>query len=159
MTSRFSKLGMVVALCTAGVVTALPASATDTKNLNVTASVAGVCKFKSGAADTLAFPALDPSVGTNVNASQNVLYWCTKGVTGATVAMGNGLNFAGGKRQMKDTVSGDVIPYTLTVAQSGTPGGPTVDLTAAITGQVLGTDYTAKSAGSYSDTVVLTLNP
>ena len=159
MTTRFSKLAITLSLCTMGVVTALPASAADTKNLNVTASVAGVCKFRSATADTLPFGSLDPAVGTNVNASTNVLYWCTKGVSTNAVTAGNGLNFAGGKRNMKDAVSTDLIPYTLTVTSSGTPGGPTVDLTAAVSGQVLGADYTGKSAGSYSDTVVLTVNP
>jgi spore coat protein U-like protein len=159
MTTRFSKLAMALALCSAGAVIALPASAADTKDLNVTASVTGTCKFKTATAETLAFGALDPSVGTNVNASANVLYWCTKGVTTATVAMGNGLSYDGNKRNMKDAVSGDVIPYTLSVTLSGTPGGPTVDLAAAISGQVLGTDYTGKAAGDYSDAVVLTLNP
>lgn len=159
MTTRISKLGIALALCTAGVVSALPASAADNKNLNVTANVTGTCKFKSNTADTLAFGALDPSVGTNVNASTNVLYWCTKGVTTAAVTMGNGLNHDGSKRNMKDSASGDAIPYTLSVTLSGTPGGPTVDLTAAVSGQVLGADYTAKAAGNYADTVVLTLNP
>ncbi|HSD61195.1 MAG TPA: spore coat protein U domain-containing protein [Burkholderiales bacterium] len=159
MTTRMSKLGIALALCTAGVLTAVPASAADTKDLNVTASVTGVCKFKSSAADTLAFGALDPSVGTDKTVSTNVLYWCTKGVTTNTVTAGNGLNFAGGKRNMKDPVSGDVIPYTLAVTDSGTPGGPSVDLTAAVSGTVLGLDYTGKAAGSYADTVVLTVNP
>jgi len=159
MTTRMSKLGIALALCTAGVLTALPVFAADTKDLNVTANVTGVCKFKSTTADTLAFGALDPSAGGDKNASTNVLYWCTKGVTTNAVAAGNGLNFAGGKRNMKDSVSGDVIPYTLSVTSSGTPGGPSVDLTAAVSGQVLGVDYTAKAAGSYSDTVVLTVNP
>lgn len=159
MTTRIEKIGIAMAFCAAGMSMVLPASAADTKNLNVTASVVGVCKFKSNAADTLAFGNLDPSVGTDANASTNVLYWCTKGVTTAAVTMGNGNNFAGSTRNMLDSVSGDTIPYTLSVVLSGTPGGPTVDLTAAISGQVLGADYTGKAAGSYSDIVQLTLNP
>jgi Spore Coat Protein U domain len=159
MLAHFTKSSVAFALCALGVVTAMPASAADTKDLNVTANVTGVCKFRTTTPDTLPFGTLDPSVGTDVNASVNVLYWCTKGVTNNVVTAGQGQNFTGGKNNMKLATGTDLIPYTLSITSTGTPGGPAVNLTAAVSGTVLGTDYTGKTAGSYSDLVVLTVNP
>lgn len=135
------------------------ALAADSNTLTVSASVTGTCKFSS-ATSTLGFGALDPSLGTNVTGSTTTNFWCTKGVATDAITAGNGLNFASGKRQMKDSVSSDVIPYTLTLTKDGNANtGPASPRTLTIDGGVLGTDYTSKSAGSYSDTVVLNILP
>ena len=61
---------------------------------------------------------------------------------------------------MKDSVSGDVIPYTLTLVKDASDNtGPATPRTLTINGQVLGPDYTGKTAGSYIDTVTLTITP
>ncbi len=134
------------------------AMASGTNTLTVTAAVAGTCKFSSGTS-TLAFGTLDPSVGTDVSGSGTTQFWCTKGTT-ESISAGNGANYDGSKRNMLDSVSGDKIPYTLTLTPDGNPNaGPGSPRTLTIGGQVLGTDYTAKSAGSYSDTVTLSITP
>jgi len=134
------------------------AIAADTNTLTVTASVTGTCKFVTGTS-TLDFGALDPSLGTNVNGSGSTTFWCTKGTVEA-IAAGNGSNWDGSKRNMRDPVSTDLIPYTLTLTpDGGTNQGPGSPRTLTIAGQVLGTDYTTKSAGSYTDTVTLTITP
>ena len=126
--------------------------------LTVSASVAGTCKFSS-ATSTLNFGALDPSVGTDVNGSGTTQFWCTKGTT-ETLAADNGANYSGGKRNMKLTTGTDLIPYTLTLTPDGNANaGPGSPRTLTIGGQVLGTDYTGKTAGSYADTVVLSITP
>ena len=136
------------------------AMAADTNTLTVQASVVGTCKFVAPKTSTLDFGALDPSVGTDVNKNTTTQFWCTKGVTTDAVIAGNGQNFLGGKRGMKDNTSSDVIPYTLSVAKDGNlNAGPASPRTLTISGGVLGADYTGKTAGSYSDTVVLTINP
>jgi spore coat protein U-like protein len=133
--------------------------ALDTNTLTVSASVAGTCKFTGAKTSTLGFT-LDPSVGTNISASSTTTFWCTKGVTTLPFTSDQGLHFAAGKNQMRDAVSTDVIPYTLTLTPDGVPNaGPGSPRTLTIAGNVLGTDYTAKSAGTYSDTVILTVNP
>lgn len=136
------------------------AMAQDTTNLTVQASVTGTCKF-SGAPEALNFGPLDPSVGTNVIASTTTKFWCTKGVTTESFSAGNGSNWSGSKRQMKDTAVGgsDVIPYTLNLTPDGLAnGGPGTLRTLTIDGGILGSDYTGKTASSYSDVVVLTIN-
>ena len=135
------------------------AMAADSNTLTVQASVTGTCKFVSGTS-TLNFGALDPSVGTDVNGSTTTQFWCTKGVSTDNITAGQGANWSGTKRQMLDTVSGDLIPYTLTLTPDGSANaGPASPRTLTVDGAVLGTDYTAKSAGSYSDTVVLNITP
>ena len=135
------------------------AMAADTNTLTVQASVTGTCKFSTGAS-TLNFGALDPSLATNPSATTTTQFWCTKGVSTDVIAAGNGLNFAGGKRQMKDAVSTDVIPYTLTLTKDGNSNtGPAAPRILTIDGSILNSDYTGKSAGSYSDTVVLSITP
>ena len=133
--------------------------ASDSNTLTVQASVVGTCKFNSSTS-TLNFGSLDPSLGSNVNGSTTTLFWCTKGVTTDAVSSSNGLNFAAGKRGMKDAVSGDVIPYTLGLSKDlNSNAGPTAPRTLTISGNILGADYTGKTAGSYSDTVTITLTP
>ena len=148
-----------ITLTAAIVALAGAAMAADSNTLTVQASVTGTCKFSSGTS-TLNFGALDPSVGTNVNGSTTTNFWCTKGVTTDAIAANNGANWSGTKRQMKDTVSADLIPYTLTLTPDGSANtGPAAPRTLTIGGTVLGTDYTGKTAGSYSDTVTLNITP
>jgi len=133
--------------------------ASDSNTLTVTASVAGTCKFGS-TTSTLGFGSLDPSVGTDVNASNTTQFWCTKGVTTDVVSAGNGNNYAGGQRGMKDTVSSDVIPYSLSLTKDlNLNAGPSAPRTLTLAGTVLGADYTGKTAGSYSDTVTISITP
>ncbi len=117
----------------------------DTNTLTVQASVTGTCKFNS-AASTLPFPALDPSVGTDVNATQALLtYWCTN---------------SGTQRRMKGPGATDFIPYSLTLAGGAQTGqGKSTNLNLTLDGIVLGTDYINATAGVYSDTVTLTITP
>jgi hypothetical protein len=161
-TRRNRKMKKILVLALAmGLVLALGgvAMAAGTNTLTVNASVTGTCKF-STATSTLNFGALDPSVGTNAPGSTTTQFWCTKGVTTDNITADNGANWSGTKRQMKDPVSTDVIPYTLTVTKDGSANtGPALPRTLTIDGQVLGTDYTSKSAGSYSDTVVISITP
>lgn len=127
--------------------------------VTVSAAVLGTCKFVSGTA-ALAFGTLDPAAGTDVNASGTTQFWCTKGVTTDAAGADNGLYWDGSKRNMRDTVSGDSIPYTMSLTPDANPNaGPVSPRTLTINGSVLGTDYTGKSAGSYADTVVLTITP
>jgi spore coat protein U-like protein len=152
----------ILAITAAVTIVALSGSAmaADTNTLTVSASVTGTCKFSSGTS-TLNFGALDPSVGTNVNApTSTTQFWCTKGVVTDNITAGNGANWSGTKRQMLDPVSSDLIPYTLVLTKDGNANaGPASPRTLSIDGQVLGSDYTGKTAGSYSDTVTLTITP
>ena len=128
--------------------------AADTNTLTVNASVLETCKFSS-LTSTLNFGTLDPSVGTNISGSTTTQFWCTKGVTTDAIVLDPTHTL-----EMKHATSPDVIPYTLSLTKDvSSNSGPVSPRTLTIAGNVLGTDYTGKSAGSYLDTVTLTITP
>ncbi|MFC5496174.1 spore coat U domain-containing protein [Caenimonas terrae] len=134
----------------------------DTQNLSVTATITSQCRFSS-VATTMSFgAAVDPSAAGPISGALTVpvTYKCTKGVTPGTLSADSGLWNSGGNR-MKDATSGDFIPYTLTVgaAVAGTGFGSGQDKTFPITGQIVAASYQNVSAGTYNDTVVLTVAP
>lgn len=127
--------------------------------LTVTASVLGTCQF-STATSTLDFGVLDPSSGADVPGTATTQFWCTKGVITDAFTAGNGANYASATRQMKNTAGTELIPYTLTlIKDSVANAGPGTLRTLTIDGGVQGADYIAKSAGSYSDTVAISVLP
>jgi spore coat protein U-like protein len=134
-------------------------AAADSQNLSLTATVTAQCRFTS-VATTMAFGNVDPSAAGPINGvlAIPVTYKCTKGVTPGTFSFGVGQNTS---NRMKDTVSGDFIPYTLVLgaAVAGTGFGATENKTLPLTGSIAATDYQNVSAGSYSDSVVLTVSP
>jgi len=132
--------------------------ASDTNTLTVTASVTGTCKFSS-TTSSLDFGALDPSNAVIVNGSASTQFWCTKGVTTDVMTAGNGGHHNGTSRQMAGP-GGDLIPYSLTLSPvAGANAGPASPRTLNIAGSVQAADYTSKAAGSYSDTVTLSITP
>lgn len=150
---------LVASLLAAGLM-ASGAGLADTNTLTVSASVTGTCKFSS-ATSTLSFGALDPSSASDASASNTTTYWCTKGVVASTSA-GDGSNFSGGSRRMAGTgaAAGDFIPYSLALAGGTQTGvGPGTPLTLTIDGDIVNADYVNATAGSYSDTVTLTITP
>jgi spore coat protein U-like protein len=138
------------------------ALAGDTATVDVTASVVGTCKFGVGGGlggtniATLAFGSLDPSSTADANATVNYQYWCTKGSVAATSA-DNGLNYSGSRRMTNGV---DFIPYSFNLTNhTQTGAGKGNPLTATISGTILNADYINVSAGSYLDTVALTITP
>lgn len=153
------KKSMAVFLALAVLAAGGAAWASDTNTLTVTASVAGTCKFVS-ATSTLDFGALDPSNPVLVTGSGTTKFWCTKGVPTATLAAGNGAHWSGTSRRMVGSAPTDLIPYSLTLTPDGLPNaGPGSPRSLAIGGQVLAADYTGATAGNYTDTVSITINP
>jgi len=154
------KKGMAVFIALAMLAAGGAAWAADTNTLTVTASVTGTCKFSS-ATSTLDFGALDPSNPVLVNGSGTTQFWCTRGVPTATLAAGNGAHWDGvSSRRMVGPAPTDLIPYSLALTPDALPNaGPGSPRTLTISGQVLAANYTGATAGNYSDTVTLTINP
>jgi spore coat protein U-like protein len=132
--------------------------AADTNTLTVRASVSPTCRF-STPTSLLDFGVLDPSTGGNVSQSAMTNFWCTSGVVTDAITPGNGSNWSGTSRQMVGP-GGHLIPYSLVLTASAGPNqGPSIPRTLTIAGGVLGTDYTGKNSGNYSDSVVLSIDP
>jgi|FaiFalFF_MnMetaG_3_1042247.scaffolds.fasta_scaffold18103_2 spore coat protein U-like protein len=144
----------------------------DNATVNVLANVVGNCKFTTASA-TLNFGNLDPAVGGDVNATTTLTFWCTKRAT-YTITDNDGSNSSGTQQRMKHASLTEYIPYnfcykstgpaptpctTDTTSDTGTGAGKTSPITLNISGTVLESNYIDASAGSYSDTVTMTINP
>lgn len=113
---------------------------------------------------SMSFGSLDPSSGTNITRSvsaatlnANRVGDCSAGQT-MQVSGGNGQFFGGGSRRLSN--GSDFIRYSLSLPVTGIPGpGNGAYVAFTFNGTVLGTDYANASAGTYSDTVVITVSP
>jgi spore coat protein U-like protein len=167
---RFSKLLFV--LTTIGVLVASSDSpvlaGSATANLSVTATVGANCTISTA---PVAFPAYDPIV-TNASANDDgtgsVIITCTRG-TSATIGLGLGANASGSQMRMKDATT-DYLNYVLYQDSGratvwGNSGAGLLSPVAAPdknprTFAVYGRIPSAQDvpAGSYTDTVVATVN-
>lgn len=137
------------------------ATAADTQNLSVTATVSATCKFFS-TAQTLTFGTVDPSSAGPISGSgASVSYKCTKGTAATGVTLSTGANPQAGVRRMGNGT--DFIPYSLSLTggtQTGAGFGSAVTASAlTFTSAIVATDYQNVSAGSYTDTVVMSITP
>jgi spore coat protein U-like protein len=167
---KFSKLLFV--LTTIGVLVAssdsLVMAGNATANLSVTATVGANCTISTTA---VAFPAYDPIVANasvNDDGTGSVIITCTKG-TAATIGLGLGANASGSQMRMKDATT-DYLNYALYQDSGratvwGNSGAGLLSPVAAPdknprTFTVYGRIPSAQDvpAGSYTDTVVATVN-
>lgn len=148
----------VLAITAAVAITAMAGSAfaaTQTTTVAVGASITGACNVTSGG--SIAYGALDPLVGGAVAAVvvQPVVK-CTNGLSVA-ITDDSGLNEAGVQAKMSDGGTGR-INYAFGHAANATGLGSAGNLPIALTGTALATgDYNTAPAGSYADTITLTL--
>lgn len=145
---------------TAGIAASLAAMsvhAADTATVTVSATVPATCQFTTNTG-TVSFT-LDPT--SNANATGTVsapVFWCTNG-TPYTITDDLGLNEgAGTVRKMKISSGTDTIPYSFSYTASGTGTGKSGSTTLSITSAVVNSDYVNAKAGTYSDTVTITLS-
>jgi spore coat protein U-like protein len=153
-------------------------AATSTANLGVSASVAANCTIST---TPVAFGAYDPVVAnatSDLNGSGSVSVACTKGASGLSVGLGNGLNFSASRRMTNGT---DFLAYGLFQPPNNTPGTACTFPASTAWGNTVGTNTlaltnaTSKNSrtynvcgtvsagqdvavGSYADTVVATIN-
>ena len=129
----------------------------DTATVGVSATVlAGSCRFNSGG--TVSFT-LDHATGGNVSATiTQPVYRCSKDAS-FVISDDNGLHESGTTHRMKHTTLNEYIPYSFTYTASGTGLGNGKPVTMDIASMVAEADYMDVPAGSYSDTVTLTINP
>lgn len=131
-----------------------------TATVAVSANVTGTCRFITGGAISFT---LDPSSTGPATGSltQQPSFWCTKGAS-YTITDAGGVNDAGpGQHRMINGAS-EYIPYTLSLGAeasgTGQGKGTTLYLT-TLSGTVANADFINASAGSYSDTVTISITP
>lgn len=153
---KFSKSSLIGALCAAGILGSTATLASDSATVAVSATVTGVCKFNSGG--SVAFT-LDPSVGGTVNGTvTQPAFWCTKGAA-YTLSDNKGVNGGGTATKMKHATLPDLIPYSFSYTTTGSGSGAGTPISMNIAASVLQADYINASAGSYADTVTLSITP
>lgn len=115
------------------------------------------------------FGNLDPSAAINVSnvpvqeATLNSARWgdCAPALTMSMTA-DSGLHFSGSRRmkRISPVPSNDYIPYYLSALPTGVPSpGVGSYVTFTFTGTVFGSDYADVPAGTYEDTVQVTVTP
>lgn len=150
------KVLLVLAVMVAFAVLPAISMASGTATVTVSATVVGTCKFNSGG--TVSF-SLDPSVGGNVAGTvTQPQFWCTKNAN-YTITDDDGLYESGTTHQMKHSTLMEYIPYSFSYTTTGSGLGKNNPITMDISSSVAEADYIDASAGSYSDTVTLTVNP
>ena len=123
-----------------------------------------ICDFQALGL-SISFGALDPSTGNNAQAVVSAATLnadkagdCDKQVT-MTIAAGNGQNYSGSRR-LTNAAGTDFIPYSLIGLPISTPGpGNNIFTTFTFQGVILWNAYANAPAGSYSDTVMISVTP
>lgn len=119
------------------------------------------CKFTTTpASPALAFGAIDPGAAGAATASLNATFECKGSAPAATflVSASNGLFFSG-TRRMRHTNGTSFLPYSVALSPTtGTvPKNTPVNLT--VTATVAVPDFQDAIAGSYFDTLVVSVTP
>lgn len=132
--------------------TAGTAMATDTANLDVSATVIGSCVMSGG---SLGFGNLDPTDPVEKTAdSVGVTVTCTSG-TSYTLTGDNGDNAVGTQKYLINGTN--KIPYSVVIPGSGSGTGSAVGVT--IAGTIAADSYITAPAGTYTDTIELLVTP
>ena len=154
--ATFKVTAIAVFTCISGM-----AAAAGSNTLTVNASVTSKCTFNA-TTSTLNFGAIDPSTAGPANATQaSLLYKCTKGTTGVTIAPSAG----GLSRTLTSTTTpANTMAYTLvigsTTAVTGLGFASTgTDLTTTLDASIAATAYQNAPAETYKEVVTLNINP
>lgn len=152
----------IVALLLAVLIARTADAAGSTITVSVVVQSKSICKFRSNAA-ALDFGMLDPGNPVDVTRVTSLEFRCMGNAPIATygVSDDDGMHETGtdANRMMHRLVPGEYLPYSLTVTpdSGAVPKGEFRMLT--VSGTVRGPDYLSSLPGSYSDTVVVTINP
>ena len=168
---KMSKMALAVSVC---VLAGTTMAATDSADLTVNATVQTSCAIGAG---TLAFGnvamAVTAGAGTSAttgdadaDSGSSVAIVCTNG-SSATVTGANGANYSAGRR-MRNGATTDYLGYELytdsarTTVLDATTGsiayaGTGSDSSVTVYGRIAAASLAAAKAGTYSDTVALTV--
>ncbi len=136
------------------------AFAADTGQVQINATVLGTCKFTTGGGSTTINVTLDPSVGGPVTGTGSLTFWCTKN-SSFSVSDDDGLYESGSdQNKVYNSAANEYIPYTFSYSPtSGTGNGPMNPITLDVSASFAESDYQNASAGTYTDTVTITVSP
>ncbi len=156
----------IIAILVTGLTSSLSMAA-DTGTLAVTATVTGKCKFQVVGGLTFATPiaatSIDPSENSNATGAASITYRCTNGTSATGLTLGvTSPNYSAGHRVAVVSGVGPFMAYTHATAGFNTAGtgfGAGNDKTGTVTGTILQATHQAAVAGTYTDSVSITINP
>ena len=142
----------------------IEAAGSHSLTIGATVLSAGNCRFDNAGPTALTFAPIDPSSLANATVSANIAYRCTGGGAAPnltwSISSNDGLyeTGAGAPRMRHGVDPTRFLPYTLNVPASATvPKNTNLNFTVIAT--VLVADFQNAIAGTYTDTVVLTIAP
>lgn len=138
---------VVLAISLVGIFMVGNAMAAGTATVDVTANVLGACNFNN-VNPTMAFGNIDPSSGITYPATATLDFTCTNG-TPWTLDDVSATNIAFDQAGL----SYDVATYAL--SGSGTGASQTID----IDGSISPAQYASATAGVYTNTLTININP
>jgi spore coat protein U-like protein len=166
MTRALARAGLAACILLLGA--AGPASA-STGTLAVSAVIVSKnnCKFVAGTAPVATVmnngTAIDPSMTVTATGNAAATFSCngSSALATFTVDGNDGAHALGpGLRRMRHaTVATEFLPYTLAISPSSATVAKGTPVTVSMTASVLSTDYQNALAGTYSDTVTVTVSP
>lgn len=136
----------------------------DSSLVSVSATVLSrsECKFNSKTA-SLNFGNLDPSNPVDQTVETSITFRCGGSAPMATFSItdDDGLYETGPNlnRMRHSTITSEYLSYSLTLNPTSGTVPKNTNQTLTIRGQVKGVDYQDATAGGYSDTVVISINP
>ena len=121
------------------------------------------CRFSTGTNPALNFPAIDPSSTTAAVATTTTSFKCggSSSTVSYAIKAGDGLySSAPGARQMRHgTVVTEFLAYSVSMSPSSGVAAKNAVVTVTITGTVAPSAFQGAIAGTYTDTVALTVTP
>lgn len=131
-------------------------------SVNATVLSKSICKLNSNSS-TVSFGTLDPGNPVDITANASIGFVCRGSAPIATfiVTDDDGLHETGpdANRMRHASVLTEYLPYRLTLAPTSGTAPKNAPQSLVVTGTVQGIDYSNAYAGSYSDTVVVSLLP
>ncbi|HYD75652.1 spore coat protein U domain-containing protein [Ramlibacter sp.] len=149
--SQLARIRIAAAIAVA----ALPLSSAFALDMVATASITGACSLTSVA--PMPFGSLDQITGGAVPKTSTAVYACTNGVT-PTVSVGGATDGSTGFSGLlaKGT---DTIAYTVKWTNPGAATGFSTPVNLTLNGEIPAGAYEDKPAGSYTQTVAVTIAP
>lgn len=137
-------------------------------DVNIQAIVPGTCRFASAGPVTVSFPGLTFNAdGTlaaaTVSDNSSVEYWCTRGLVPASLVAGvtdfTGSNTGAIASSLSDGTDTIAYTYTFTDGVRNSGDGPSVRTSITVQADIADGTAFDGAAGTYTDTVILTITP
>ena len=120
------------------------------------------CKITSGKTASITFLPIDPSSALTFTRSAPMTLSCGGSASTATfsITAGSGLHPDGsGNRQLLNGTDGSFMTYSMSISPPSGSVGKNTPLTFSVDATLAPSDFASATAGSYSDTVSITLSP